>query len=171
MRDSRIALLRGVWLFERCNRRELGLLARTATAVRAPAGKVLAREGDIGREFFVLVGGTVEATRNGVRIATLTTGDFFGEMALLDREPRAATVTAVEDTDLLVLTCRQFLSVLETMPSVDRKIITVLAKRLREIEDRFLPEEQHIDLAAAHLLAAERSRPRSPSRSSAGVPH
>jgi CRP/FNR family cyclic AMP-dependent transcriptional regulator len=157
-RDSRIALLRGVSLFEKCSRAELGLLAKTANSVHVPAGKVLAREGEIGREFFVILSGTVEAARNRVPIARLTAGDFFGEMALVEREPRAATVTALEDAELLVLTRQQFLSVVNSMPSVDRKIIAVLAKRLRDIEERFLPEECHIDLVSGNIPSPDRDR-------------
>jgi CRP-like cAMP-binding protein len=135
-------LLHNVWLFERCSRAELGVIARSATTVDVPAGKVLAREGDAGREFFVIKSGTVEAIRSGTRIGTLGPGNFFGEMALLDRQPRAATIAATEPCSLLVLTAREFTSIIDSMPSVDRKIMAVLASRVRELEDRFLPEER-----------------------------
>ena len=159
-RDARIELLRGVWLFERCSRAELALLAKTATAVRVPAGKVLAREGEIGREFFVILSGSMEAVRSGVRVATLVAGDFFGEMALVDRQPRAATVTAVEDGELLVLTRAEFSSVLTTMPSVDHKIIAVLARRLRDLEDRFMPQRDDIDLQSDNVASGTDAIPR-----------
>lgn len=168
-RNSRIALLRDVSLFEQCSRAELDLLAKTADAVHVPAGKVLAREGEIGREFFVILSGTVEAARNGVPIAKLGAGDFFGEMALVERQPRAATVTALEDAELLVLTRQQFLSVVNSMPSVDRKIIAVLAKRLRDIEERFLPEECHIDLVSGNIPSPNRHPQRRASRAPARV--
>ncbi|MGO9875703.1 MAG: Crp/Fnr family transcriptional regulator [Acidimicrobiia bacterium] len=147
-RDARIALLRGVWLFERCSRAELALLAKTATPVQVRAGKVLAREGEFGREFFVILSGTMEASRNGVRVAALVAGDFFGEMALVDRQPRAATVTVLDHGEVLVLTRAEFVSVLTTMPSVDHKIIAVLARRLRDLEDRFMPQHDDIDLVS-----------------------
>jgi CRP-like cAMP-binding protein len=140
--DAPTELLRKVWLFERCSRSELSLIAKTATPVDVGAGKVLAREGEAGREFFVIKSGCVEASRGGNRIGVLRTGNFFGEMALLDRQPRAATVVAVEPTELLVLTPQQFTAIVETMPSVDRKIMSVLASRVRELEERFLPEAQ-----------------------------
>lgn len=143
-KNAKIDLLRGVWLFERCTRAELTELAATTTELQVPAGKVLAREGDPGREFFVIESGAVEATRNGVRMGTLSAGNFFGEMALLDRQLRTATVTATEPCEVLVLTAREFLQVVETMPSVDRKIITVLAERLRDLENRFLPAERYL---------------------------
>jgi CRP-like cAMP-binding protein len=142
-KNARIELLRGVWLFERCSRAELTNLASATTAISVPAGKVLAREGDVGREFFVIVSGTATATRNRVTIGTLGPGDFFGEMALLDRQPRAATVTTREPTELLVLTTQAFTGMTDTMPSVDRKMLAVLARRLRDMEDRYLPAERY----------------------------
>lgn len=153
-KDSKAKLLRGVWLFERCSRAEVALLASTTSEFRVPAGKVLAREGDLGRKFFVIASGSVEASRNGVRLGTLGAGTFFGEMALLDRQVRAATITATEPCDVLVLTTREFLRVVETMPSVDRKIITVLAGRLRDIEDRFLPAERYLPTDERRLAKA-----------------
>jgi CRP-like cAMP-binding protein len=64
-------------------------------------------------------------------------------MALLDRQPRAATITAVEPSELLVLTRPEFIGVIDAIPSVDRKIIAVLAHRIRALEDRFLPHERY----------------------------
>lgn len=143
-RTSRIELLRSVWLFERCSRAELITVESSATQLGVPAGKVLAREGEIGREFFVLVTGTALATRAGEKIATLEPGEFFGEMALLDCQPRTATVETLEQCELLVLSAREFATVVETMPAVDRRIMTVLARRLRELENRFLPVEERL---------------------------
>jgi CRP-like cAMP-binding protein len=170
-RDGTVALLRGVWLFESCSRAELTTLARTTTSVGVPAGKVLAHEGEIGREFFVVVSGRVEATRSGTHVASLGPGEFFGEMALLDRQPRAATVTAVEPSELLVLTRPEFIGVIEAIPTVDRKIIAVLAQRIRELEDRFLPQERYADVRRAgnganeNVLSVDESSRRSRDRS------
>jgi CRP/FNR family transcriptional regulator, cyclic AMP receptor protein len=148
MKNSQIDLLRNVWLFERCTNKELARLASVATTVIVPAGKVLAREGATGREFFVIVDGKAEVTRNGAAVDMLGPGSFFGEMALLDRQPRAATVTACEPCELLVLEARQFALLVETMPSVDRKMLAVVARRLRDLEDRFLPAERYLRIEA-----------------------
>src|SRR5689334_14421205 len=82
-----IALLKSVWLFERCTKRELKALQSVATPLTVPEGSVLTHEGERGREFFVIVDGKAEAARGGVTIGTLGPGSFFGEMALLDRKP------------------------------------------------------------------------------------
>jgi CRP-like cAMP-binding protein len=139
-----IELLRAVWLFERCNKRELEALQRIATPLDVPAGKVLTAEGEIGREFFVIVRGKAEATRGGVSIATVGAGSFFGEMALLDRRPRSATVTTIEPTTVLVISAGAFNALVGTMPTVDRKMLVVLAERLRDVEARFVPADERV---------------------------
>jgi CRP-like cAMP-binding protein len=143
-KDAHIELLRRVWLFERCTNKELALLASNATPLRVDTGTVLAREGEMGAEFFVIDSGKAVVSRSGVEIGVLESGSFFGEMALLDRQARVATVTASEPTDLLVMTARAFTSVVDTMPSVDRKMLTVLATRLRELELRYLPKQEQL---------------------------
>jgi CRP/FNR family cyclic AMP-dependent transcriptional regulator len=137
-------LLRKVWLFERCSRRELEALQRIATAVDVPAGKVLTSQGEMGREFFVVVAGKVEAMRDSTSVSVLGPGSFFGEMSLLERKPRAATVTTLEPTSLLVITTGDFNALVQTMPSVDHKMLVVLAERLRDVEARFVPAESRV---------------------------
>jgi len=138
-KKRRLDLLGGVWLFEGCSRRELNLLESETTEMELPAGKVLTEQGSQGRHFMVVVDGEVEVTRDGTQIAVLGPGACFGEMSLLDGEPRAATAVTLGPTHVLMLTTAAFNRVLETMPSVDRKLLTVLAKRLRDIEARYVP--------------------------------
>jgi CRP/FNR family cyclic AMP-dependent transcriptional regulator len=136
-KTDRIDLLRSVWLFERCTPKELQAIARLATPLLADEGQVLAREGDTGGEFFVIVEGMAEATIDGVRIAELGPGQFFGEMALLDRGPRVATVVARSSMLLLVLSGREFDGLIEeSIPSVSRRMLMVLGQRLREADER-----------------------------------
>ena len=132
-RDRRIRLLSGVALFSPCAKHELRQIAALVDEVDAPKGKTLVREGDTGSEFFVVVEGTATATRRGRKVATIGPGSFFGELALLDQGPRAATVTADTDMRLLVLTSRAFSTVLEDVPSVSRKVLRGLAERLRSM--------------------------------------
>jgi CRP-like cAMP-binding protein len=77
-------------------------------------------------------------------IGVLGPGSFFGEMSLLERLPRVASVTTIEPTTVLVLTARAFDQLVVSMPSVDRKMLTVLATRLRELEDRFVPAGERL---------------------------
>jgi len=143
-RDARIALLRSVWLFERCTNKELEAIATLATPVDLPAGKVLARQGEQGDEFFVIVSGKAEATREDTAIATLGPGSFFGEMSLLERLPRVATVTTIEPATVLVLTGRAFDKLVASMPSVDRNMMIMIAGRLRDIESRYVPADTRV---------------------------
>ena len=140
-KPERIQLLAGVWLFERCTRKELDVLQRIATAVDTPAGKVLARQGETGREFFVIVDGGAEATRGRTSVGVLGPGSFFGEMSLLERKPLTATVTTLEATTVLVVNDRDFYVVVKTMPSVDRKMLIALSGRLRDLEAQYVPAD------------------------------
>ncbi len=140
-RNDRIELLRSLWLFARCSRKELEEIAKLTTRLDVPAGKVLARQGQAGQECFVIVTGKVEARHGHIPVGELGPGQFFGEMSLLEREPRVATVTATEPTTVLVLTAGGFRQLVASMPSVDHKMLIVLAHRLRDIENRYVPTE------------------------------
>jgi len=130
---DRVALLRLVWLFESCTRRELDQLL-TLTAVReVEAGHRLSREGEPRREFMVIVDGKAEVARGGELLATLGPGDFVGEMSLLDRKEHVATVTATEPTRLLVMTGASFDLLLRDQPSFARNLLMIVSRRLREV--------------------------------------
>lgn len=140
---QRSALLRQVWLFEQCSSRELAQLDSVMTEVDVPAGRELACQGADGREFVVLVDGKAEVTRDGSHLATLGPGDFFGEMSLLDKRPRTATVTTTDASRVLVMTVSAFNALVRTMPSVTHKMLVVLAGRLRDVEARYVPAREH----------------------------
>ena len=129
-RDAKIELLKRVPLFTGCSKTELREIARTADEVDLREGTVLTREGRPGREFFVLVTGTARVTKKGKKIAELTGGDWFGEIALLTNSPRTATVTATSPVDVLVITDRRFRSLVETMPSIALKVLSCVGDRL-----------------------------------------
>jgi CRP/FNR family transcriptional regulator, cyclic AMP receptor protein len=88
------------------------------------------REGERGREFFVLLEGTAEVTKDGRKINTLGPGDFFGEIALVSDSPRTATVTATSPVHTLVVTDRAFRRLLDDVPEIQRKVLLALAERL-----------------------------------------
>lgn len=135
--DAKIDLIKAAPLFEGCSKQELQSIARIADELDIREGKVLIREGERGREFFVLVRGEVEVRRKGRKMATLGPGSFFGEVALLSKIPRSATVTAMTPLDVLVITDRAFLDLLVKMPSIAVKVARTLAERVgaNEIND------------------------------------
>jgi CRP/FNR family cyclic AMP-dependent transcriptional regulator len=134
-KDAKVKLLRGVSLFSACSNRELSRIASLTDEIEVPSGKVLTREGDPGREFFVVFEGRARATiGDRGRVAPLGPGACFGEMSLIDQGPRSATVSAETDMRLLVLDSRSFSSLIEEVPSVARKVLAAMAGRLRVAE-------------------------------------
>lgn len=133
-KSTKIKLLKGVRLFSACNDRELARIASLVDEVDIQPGHVLTKEGQPGGEFFVVADGVATATLRKKKLATLGPGAFFGEMSILDHGPRAATITADTPMHLLVLDPRSFVSLLDDVPSVSRKIMRILAERLREVE-------------------------------------
>ena len=128
--DAKMKLLKKVPLFAGCSKNELRQLARIADEIDLREGTVLTREGRSGREFFVLIDGTAEVTKEGKRIADVGSGGWFGEIALLTDQPRTATVTATSPVDVLVITDRRFREVVETMPSIALKVLACVGDRL-----------------------------------------
>ena len=133
-RRTQVELLGEVWLFAGCTKKELGRIASITTPVSVPAGQVLAREGDTGESFYVVVQGRAVASIEGEEVGAIGPGAFFGELALLDGGPRMATVTATAPTDLLVLDRSDFDSLLEDCPSVARRMLMALGGQLRIAE-------------------------------------
>jgi CRP-like cAMP-binding protein len=127
--DTKVKSLRRAPLFENLSKDELERLAKVTEDLDVEPGKVLCREGETAQEFFVVIEGEVDVTRGGEKIRTLSDGDFFGEIALLEDVPRTATVTATTPLRFFVLTRQSFWSMVESMPDVDRKILRTLAKR------------------------------------------
>ena len=124
-------LLGGVPLFSACSAPQLQRIARLAQRVEAPPDHRLTEEGQPGRQFFVIESGRARVTLNGKLLDELGDGDFFGEMALLDQGPRAATVTAVTPMQLLSFEAAAFGELLDTAPDVGKKILRGIATRLR----------------------------------------
>ncbi|MGH8989227.1 MAG: cyclic nucleotide-binding domain-containing protein [Acidimicrobiales bacterium] len=135
-RRSRKLDLSSIWLFSTATPRELRLVARALDEVAAPAGTVLVEEGAAGREFFFIVEGRATVRRNGRKVALLGPGEYFGELALLDRGPRSATVVADTDMVLLNMSYREFYGLLEDVPPLARKLLSAMASRLREADTK-----------------------------------
>ncbi len=126
--------LKSIWLFSNCSASELRKIRGSLDELTVPAGKVLVEEGRIGTEFFIIVSGTAVVARNGKKVATLGPNDHFGELALLDRLPRSASVVSETELDVLVLSQRQFNGLLQSVPTIARKMLAALANRLREAD-------------------------------------
>jgi len=122
-------------LFAGCSDRDLEHLAHAADRIRLPEGTLLTRQGDIGREAFVILAGSAAVDRDGERVAEIGPGDVVGELALLDGGPRSATVTATSDIEALVLTRPAFTAVLDEIPTLAHRLLVTLARRLRTAED------------------------------------
>ena len=133
-RDDQMALLARVPLFSACSKKELQQLARRAESRQIPAGTVIVREGAAGDAFYVIVSGEAEVDRSGKVVATIGPGSFFGDLALLDKAPRNATVTAKTDMELIVLGQREFSAMLDESSAFARKLLVALAHRLREMD-------------------------------------
>jgi len=133
-RDKKIELLSQVPLFRACTDKELKRIAAIAETVQIGEGEVLTKEGAPGREFYVIAEGKASVTLRGDELAELGSGDFFGEMALLDESPRAATVTAITPMQAYVVASQDFTTLIEDVPIVARQILKGIAQRLREME-------------------------------------
>jgi CRP/FNR family transcriptional regulator, cyclic AMP receptor protein len=129
-RNSKIDLIKGVPLFASASKQELAEIAGIADEIDLPEGKVLIKEGDTGREFFVLIEGTAEVARGGRKVASIGPGDFFGEIALIAKTPRNATITTTSPIRTLVITDRAFRQLLDHAPQIQIGVLTALAERL-----------------------------------------
>lgn len=128
--DTKVAALRQSPLFEGLSRKQLEHLARLSDDLDMPVGTVLCKEGARGREFFVIVEGEAEVSRGARHIATLGPGEFFGEISLLERVNRTATVTAASPLRFFVISDRAFQSVLDIDSTIERKVLRALARRV-----------------------------------------
>jgi len=134
-RDRSLALvfkLRGVPLFKGLSADELLPVAEIATEAAYEPGDTIFEQGAQGEHLYVISSGSVEILHGGERIAKLGAGECFGEMALLDRTTRSATVRALEDTKLVATAREDFNDLLELYPALARTIANVLVARLRE---------------------------------------
>ena len=129
-KDAKILALKGSPLFEGLSRKQLARLAQLSDDLEMPAGTLLCKEGSRGREFFVIIEGEAEVTVGGQHVGTVGPGEFFGEVALVARANRTATVTAVTPLRFFVISDGAFHSVLDTDPAIERKLLQALAQRV-----------------------------------------
>jgi CRP/FNR family transcriptional regulator, cyclic AMP receptor protein len=135
-RDEKLEHLANVRLFAALNKKELALVGKAADVVDVPAGETIVTEGTVGHEFYLILDGTATVKRKGRKVASLKPGDYFGELSLLDHGPRSATITTDTPAELAVIGQREFLGVLDQVPSVSVKLLSTMAGRLREADTR-----------------------------------
>jgi CRP-like cAMP-binding protein len=127
---TKVDLIARVPLFAGLSKRELGQVASIADEIDLPADKVLIREGERGREFFVLLQGEAEVARKGKKLATRRAGEFFGEIALVSKLPRIATVKTRMPVRALVIRDVDFRALLQRTPAIAVKVLQAVGDRL-----------------------------------------
>jgi CRP/FNR family transcriptional regulator, cyclic AMP receptor protein len=126
--------LAAVPLFEGLSRKQLRRISSLMTRIDRPTGQVLTTEGEPGCEFFIVLEGEVEVRQGDRVIATRRAGEYVGEIALLDRRPRTATVVATTPVSVEVLSQREFVSLLAETPELSEHILATMAQRLADLE-------------------------------------
>ena len=129
-KDGKVELLKRVTLFSGCSKKELGQIAQIADEIDFPAGKTLIRQGSPGKQFFVVIEGTVEVEQDGKKFPPRGGSEFFGEIALASGWPATATVTTLAPTRALVIAPRQFRALLDQQPSIQRRVLHSFSERL-----------------------------------------
>jgi CRP-like cAMP-binding protein len=127
-------VFRALPLFADCSEHELREIDQLSDEVHVPAGRDIIRQGELGREFVLIVEGEAIVSRDGNEVTRLGAGSYFGELALLESLPRNATVTAATDMTLEVIDRRGFQTLLEDSPGLTRNLLRATARRLSEVE-------------------------------------
>jgi len=134
--EDKIERLKEVPVFEGCSQRQLRSVARIARAFDVAADTVLARAGEPGDEFFLILDGTATVDVATEKRVPLRPGAFFGEMSILDGGPRSATVVAETPVRLLVISRRHFSMLLKDVPGLTQTLLVTLSRRVRQAEER-----------------------------------
>ncbi len=134
IRQAYLDHLARVPLFATCSTKDLQKIAKASDEIAVKAGTTLVDQGQQGREAFIVVEGSAAVKRNGRKITTLGPGAVIGELSLLDRGPRTATVTADTDMTVLVIDQRNFAGVIDQVPALAHKLLATLAGRIRDLD-------------------------------------
>jgi len=126
--------LAGVPLFSGFSKRELNRLAGDTDELTFGPGEAVVREGDLGETMFVVLEGEGKVVRSGKKVGTVLPGDFFGELAAIDAQPRSASVVAVTPLRVLRLFRRHLLALLKDEPQITLKLLDGIVRRVRQID-------------------------------------
>ena len=129
-KDAKIELLRHVSLFAGCSKRELGEIALIADEIDFKPGKALIKQGEPGRQFYVILDGEVGVVRDGETLPQRGGTEFYGEISLVSGVPATATVTTRTATRALVISQRNFKTLLERSPNIQMRILRAFSARL-----------------------------------------
>jgi CRP-like cAMP-binding protein len=121
-------------LFSACSTRDLGKIAKAADRINMVAGTTIITQGTAGKQAFVLLSGSATVKRNGKKIATVQAGAIVGELSLLDRGSRTATVVCDTDCELLVVDALHLFAVIDEVPAMAHKLLAALATRIRDLD-------------------------------------
>jgi CRP/FNR family transcriptional regulator, cyclic AMP receptor protein len=128
--------LSNVPMFAGCSKKELAAIAKASDRLSLAGGSTLTRQDESAREAFVILSGKATVKRNGRKVAELGPGDAVGELGLLDRGPRTATVTVDEPSEVLVIGPREFSALLTDVPTLSKKLMVTLAAKVRELDSK-----------------------------------
>jgi len=129
-----VSMLPQVPLFASMDKKALNTVANSAGKKTYKSGEVIAKEGDKALSFFLILEGSVEVRKGKRVLATLGKSQFFGEMAVLDEQPRSADVIATSETTCILLTSWAFAGVMAGNPDISKVIVKELVRRLRETD-------------------------------------
>ena len=137
-RTEVLEALKGIDLVEDFSLRERSMMADSLRPEEFADGEVIVREGDTDGRFFIVTQGNVVAKANGRKLATFGPGQYFGEVALIDRGPRTATVSAVGAVATLSVASFTFRPLLKSNPDLQHKLLLKLCERLRAADKRLI---------------------------------
>jgi CRP-like cAMP-binding protein len=152
MAPTLIDALGRVWVFQGLTEEELAHLSRLARTRQYKARETIVEKGDAATEFFVLLSGRAKVAMAGVdgsdaAVNVMGPGEVFGEIAILDGQPRSATVTTLEECEMATVDKQAFNDLLASSPSIAVKLLAVLAGRVRELTTR-LADRSFLDVPA-----------------------
>ena len=124
--------MKGVDLFRDISGEEVSHVAQIAEEIEYDSEQTIFKEGDVGDSMFIIVDGAVRIHKGDKELAVLSKGKFVGEMALLDQEPRSASVTSTEETTLLEINGEDFYDLMASRMGIMQGIVKILTQRLRE---------------------------------------
>jgi CRP-like cAMP-binding protein len=133
--DPKVDVLKKIPLFAQCDDKELRDVSSLMTQLDLPAGAALTREGEFGKEFFIVISGTATVTKKGVEVAEVGPGAYLGEISVIDGGRRTATIVAKTPMVVEVATHPEFAGLLQRAPEIAVRMLPVLAARIRELSE------------------------------------